>query len=70
MVRKINCKFFEYGGYCKNELVKRSLFGIGARCCILYFYSSRPIKCQYQKKVYIRPIGLPGCPNKPRINRS
>lgn len=33
MQRKINCKYNEKGAWCTNENIKRSLFGIGARCC-------------------------------------
>jgi hypothetical protein len=33
MYKKINCKHFEHGGYCKNKAIKRSIFGIGARVC-------------------------------------
>ena len=33
MQRKINCKYNDQGAWCTNKNVKRSLFGIGARCC-------------------------------------
>jgi hypothetical protein len=33
MIRKVNCKCNDNGAWCTNKNVKRSLFGIGARCC-------------------------------------
>ena len=33
MIIKINCKYNDSGAWCTNKDVKRSLFGIGARCC-------------------------------------
>ena len=30
---KINCKHNDKGAWCTNKKVKRSLFGVGARCC-------------------------------------
>jgi len=33
MIVKINCKYNDRGAWCTNKNVKRSLFGIGARCC-------------------------------------
>lgn len=35
-MRNINCKWNDRGAWCENENVKRSLFGIGARCCVEY----------------------------------
>jgi hypothetical protein len=32
----INCQYNDCGAWCKNKNIKRSLFGLGARCCILY----------------------------------
>lgn len=32
----VNCQHNDGGAWCKNKLVKRSLFGIGARCCVEY----------------------------------
>lgn len=46
---KVNCIWNNQGVWCKNEKIKRSLFGFGARCCIEYggnktcqFRESRP----------------------------
>ena len=33
---KVNCKWNDQGAWCTNKKVKRSLFGLGARCCIEY----------------------------------
>lgn len=33
MVIKVNCKYNDQGAWCTNKNVKRSLFGLGARCC-------------------------------------
>lgn len=33
MQKKINCKYNDQGAWCNNKNIKRSLFGIGARCC-------------------------------------
>ena len=57
MMININCKSYERGGWCKDKRIKRSLFGIGARCCVLLddHFSS---KCPHQKK-YPRPPAPP-----------
>jgi len=36
MIKRINCKHNDNGAWCTNINVKRSLFGIGARCCSEY----------------------------------
>jgi hypothetical protein len=33
MQKKVNCKYNDNGAWCTNKKIKRSLFGIGARCC-------------------------------------
>lgn len=35
---RINCMWNDRGAWCKNEKIGRSLFGIGARCCVEYPY--------------------------------
>lgn len=30
---KINCVYNDKGAWCKNINIKRSFFGLGARCC-------------------------------------
>jgi len=34
MKRKINCKYNSEVLWCTNKNIKRSLFGLGAKCCI------------------------------------
>lgn len=34
MQKKVNCKYNDRGAWCTNKNIKRSLFGIGARCCV------------------------------------
>ena len=36
----VNCKFNDQGAWCTNKLIKRSLLGLGARCCVDYPYST------------------------------
>jgi len=49
MMKNINCRWAKNpGGYCKNKLIKRSLFGFGARCCVKYWDDSR--ECVHQRK--------------------
>lgn len=52
---KINCIYNSDVSWCTNKNIKRSLFGVGARCCVLHddklvnkekceFYVSREFK--------------------------
>ena len=54
---RINCTFNDQGEWCKNENVKRSLWGVGARCCVLY-PGLNGMNCQWQK-MYPRPTARP-----------
>jgi hypothetical protein len=45
---KINCIYNDRGTWCKNKKIKRSLFGIGARCCIAKPWDNG---CNYQQRV-------------------
>lgn len=54
---KINCIYNDDGAWCKNKLVKRSLWGIGARCCLEYPHGH----CSY-KVVYLKPEISPPSP--------
>ena len=47
---KINCVDNDRGPWCKNTDVKRSLFGIGARCCS-QFPSDTKEGCPYRVKL-------------------
>lgn len=51
---KVNCKFNDTNVWCKHKIIKRSFFGIGARCCIEY--SDNPIKCELKEDKIKRPI--------------
>ena len=35
-MKSVNCRWNDQGAWCRNKKVKRSMFGIGARCCIEY----------------------------------
>ena len=52
----INCIHNNDGAWCNNKKVKRSLFGIGARCCSEY--SPYPKDCPY-KEEYPLPKTVP-----------
>ena len=57
---KINCIWNDQGAWCKNKEIKRSLFGLGARCCIEYGSNKT---CQLKK---LRPKPLPSPPPPPK----
>ena len=59
----INCTYNDNGAWCKNKNIKRSLFGIGARCCVIY--PNWMSDCQYQEK-HLRPKHGPPAPQKMR----
>ena len=47
---KINCKYNKQGAWCTNKKIKRSLFGIGARCCVEYGTNTIcPLKNKFAK---------------------
>ena len=50
MFIKINCIENDSGCWCRNENIKRSLFGLGARMCLVY----EGKRCEFQEK-YPRP---------------
>jgi hypothetical protein len=56
MYKKINCKKNDKGAWCKDKRIPRSLFGLGARCCVEYDYN--PKKCEF-KTESPRPIDPP-----------
>ena len=51
MYINVNCKQNDSGAWCKDKRVKRSLFGLGARCCVVYNGGI----CKFQEK-YEKPI--------------
>ena len=53
---RINCKYNDQGAWCFNKNIKRSLLGLGARCCIIY--PNWNGYCEYQEK-YARPKAPP-----------
>ena len=50
MYKKINCRMNDQDAWCKDKRVKRSLFGLGARCCLEH----NDQKCEYKD-----PVGKP-----------
>lgn len=42
----INCKSNDRGAWCKDTRIKKSLFGFGARCCLVFCGE----RCRYQDK--------------------
>lgn len=51
----INCIHNDQGAWCKNKLVKKSLFGLGARVCVEYPYHCG--ECSLQE-IHPRPKNL------------
>lgn len=60
---RINCKYNDRGAWCTNKNIKRSLFGIGARCCVLY---PDGISCKYQEKYEKPKVSIPPHPPLPK----
>lgn len=60
---KINCIYNDRGAWCNNKKIKRSLLGLGARCCTEFPYSSSGCKI---KEEYPRPTLMPPVPPKLR----
>jgi hypothetical protein len=55
----INCIYNDSGAWCTNKNIKRSLCGIGARCCVIHpFFTGH---CEYQEK-HLRPKCGPPAP--------
>ena len=64
---KINCIYNDQGAWCKNITIKRSLFGLGARCCVIY--PDWNSVCKHQKK-YPKPTQIPPAPTyKAEVSR-
>lgn len=53
MYINVCCNYFISGGYCNNSNIKKSLFGLGAKCCIKYPILST--KCKYYDEIDIGP---------------
>jgi hypothetical protein len=54
MMQRVNCVSNEQGAWCRDARIKRSLFGIGARCCLVF--EGKP--CEYQQE-HLRPAAPP-----------
>ena len=63
MPHKVNCKWIDNVAWCKNKKVKRSLLGLGARCC--KEYPPHQEKCPF-KEPYPKPKLSPDYPTPPR----
>jgi len=52
---KNDCKYSDKVSWCKNKNVKRSLFGIGARCCmeLVPYYLDRKV-CPFKTSSTIK----------------
>lgn len=61
MDKKVNCKYNEKGAWCNNKNIKRSLFGLGARCCIEFHDGVCPVKEKTTRKA-----PPPPSPTKPK----
>ncbi len=44
---KVNCVYNEQGCRCKNIHIKKSLWGLGTRCCPVFYAES----CYLQKEI-------------------
>jgi hypothetical protein len=53
---RINCIYNDDGAWCKNKKIKRSMLGLGARCCVIYPYGDN--KCDHLVK-YTEPPSPP-----------
>jgi hypothetical protein len=47
MIRNVNCIYTDDHAWCINKNIKRSLCGLGARCCVKYYNN---VKCEFQVK--------------------
>lgn len=55
MFKKINCIYNNKGAWCTNQKIKKSLFGIGARCCSEHNDIDCDEKVEHTKKENIAP---------------
>ncbi len=59
----INCIYTDRGAWCKNKNIKRSVFGLGARCCIEYPTIDHSVGACSYKEEHPKPKLSP-CPPK------
>ena len=48
MPKNINCEYNDRGAWCKDVRVKRSLLGMGARCCLVFDNKDCPYQIEYE----------------------
>ena len=63
-LRKLNCIYYEQPGRCTNTKLKRSLFGIGPRFCVIPASNISSNSCGLSEQ-YKRPNCSPA-PHLPR----
>ena len=63
---KINCIWNNQGAWCKNREIKRSLFGLGARCCVEYD-GNKTCQLKELRPKPIKPSPHPFKRNNPKI---
>ena len=49
-MHNVNCIKNDNFAWCKDKRVKRSLFGIGARCCLVYDNKRCPYQEEYPRE--------------------
>ncbi len=45
----VNCTANDHGVWCKDKRIKRSLWGIGARMCLVFDGQVCPLQQKYQR---------------------
>lgn len=58
----VNCTYNDKGAWCTNKNIKRSLLGLGARCCKEFNGNVCTLKCEYK-----RPPEPPRAPKPPHV---
>lgn len=48
-MRNINCLMNNHGVFCEDKRVKRSLFGIGCRICLVYDGKECPFRIKHPR---------------------
>lgn len=61
-MKNANCIFNDRGAWCKNEKVKRRLFGLGARVCAVFNGMSAPARISSTKIPSPSPVAEGGAP--------
>ena len=66
IMKNINCIYNDESAWCTNKNVKRSLFGIGVRCCRAYDGET----CEHQEESCGRPLVPPPAPSLKKRNKT